>query len=153
MSDYRESIKEWLNERAPVNFETNDVRYIDAKRRRKRYGEQITELKQKARISVKWRLQLSERLRIVTDDIVRGTNTILELIEQSLASGEPVRLANFGDFVLINGSEGEKKWVRFRPARAWLEEINEPQWVDKIGLLRSYQKGRLARRQVADQSH
>ena len=151
MAGYRESIKEWLDERAPLNIENNDLRYMNYRMRDQKRRERLNQLKQKARISVKWRQSLAERLRLVDDEIVRATNTIIELIEQELVKGGTVRLSGFGDFVLINGDAGEKKLPRFRPAKEWLEEINEPQWKDKIGLLRSYQKGRLTRRFTNDE--
>jgi hypothetical protein len=150
--NYREEIKEWLDERAPLNFEKNDIRYVNMRLRAQRRTQQMQQIRQKARISVRWRESLARRLGLNDDEIVRATNTIIELIEQELARGGTVRLAGFGDFVLQNGSEGEKKLLRFRPAKEWLEEINEPQFADKIGLLRSYKKGRLTRRNITEEN-
>jgi hypothetical protein len=144
--DYRDSIKEWLDERAPLTTETNDIRYVDLKTSAKRTKSIINGWTEKARISVAWRRGLSRRLGLCDDEIVRATNTIIEMIEQALTQGETVRLSQFGDFKLIDGSEGEKKWVRFIPNKDWLSSINEPQIIEDIGLFNRYQKGRLTRR-------
>jgi hypothetical protein len=143
---YYEHMKEWLQERAPVDFSNQDIRYINSKLQRSRLTPKIKEIRQRARLGVQWRESLSDRLRIQTDDVVRATNTILELIEQTLSAGHHVRLANFGDLVLINSTTDERKYVRFRPAKTWLEEINEPQWQKDIGLKRRFVKGKLTRR-------
>lgn len=148
---YYEHMKEWLEDRAPVNFDRQDIRYINSKLQRKRLTPKIREIRQRARLGVQWRDSLSDRLRIQTDDVVRATNTILELIEQTLTAGHHVRLSNFGDFVLINSQVEDRKYVRFRPAKSWLEEINEPQWQSDIGLKRRYVKGKLTRRDVPEQ--
>lgn len=147
--NYYAAIKEWLDEEAPLTIERNDIRYVNLRMRTQRRAQQMAQIRQKARISVRWRESLAQRLGLQDDEIVRATNTIIELIEQELARGGTVRLAGFGDFVLINGSGGEKKLPRFRPSKEWLEEINEPQFADKIGLLRSYKKGRLTRRDTS----
>ena len=145
---YYEAMKEYLDEYVPLTTQYNDVRYINHREARKRYTAQSQKFKLKGRLRVAWRESLAKRLKLVDDEIVRATNTIIEMIESSLASGEEVRLANLGDFVLINALEGEKKAPRFRPCQKWLEELNEPQYWDAIGLKRKQSRGRLTRREV-----
>jgi len=152
MSDYRTSIKEWLDDRAPLTTNTNDIRYVDMKTAAKRAKAVAKGWAEKARISVAWRRGLARRLGLVDDEIVRATNTIIDMIEQALVQGKTVRLAHFGDFKLINGAEGEKKWVRFIPNKDWLTSINEPQIIEDIGLLNKYHKGRLTRREHIEQT-
>jgi hypothetical protein len=98
--------------------------------------------KLKARIAIDWRKQLAAKLMLADDEIVRATNTILEVIEDTLAKGEPVRIKHFGDFLLTERDfEGTKiNTVRFKISPSWLRDLNPPHSDADLGLKRKYGK-------------
>jgi nucleoid DNA-binding protein len=106
----------------------------------------VRAIKQVARIGMAWRRELSDRLRLTDDDIVRATNTIIEMIERELIQGGTVRLTNFGDLKTFKFSDGRQ--VRFRVDEKWIRLLNEPLYKAEIGLKRSFKKGKLIRRGV-----
>ena len=130
----RRVIKKWLDEFAPLTSEDNDVRFSSAKDARRKVFRELKEFQEKAKINVKWRESLSNRLGIEESDIVKATNTIINMIEEELINAGVVRLNHFGDFKLINWAES--KAVRFKPCETWLGEFNEPLMRAKIGLKR-----------------
>jgi nucleoid DNA-binding protein len=100
--------------------------------------------KNKARISVKWRRELSDRLKITDEDVVRATNTIVEMIERELIQGGTVRLTNFGDLKTFKFPNERR--VRFRVDEKWARLLNEPLYNGEVGLKRKLKKNKLVRR-------
>ena len=100
----------------------------------------------KCRINFDWREKLTGRLGIDEDDIVRATNTIVELIERELSFGRTVRITNFGDFVLHTQKEGGIKMVRFNADEAWRRDLNAPLYAAEIGLKQKLVGKKLIRR-------
>lgn len=141
-----EELAAWLKEYMPAEpqSERKDLRYVKNRIRENKLREQLGVLVQRARISVAWRTYLSLRLKLSEDEVVRATNTVIELMERELSKGRTVRLADFGDFKPRN--IGGKKSVLFQAAEDWKRGLNEPLYDTELGLKRSYIQGRLKRR-------
>jgi hypothetical protein len=145
LEEKRKIVAKWIRENYPTSIER------EADKERKTVEEVIKEsnsmlIKQcalKARINLYWRELLSERLQLDTDEVVRATNTILEILEKNLKNGNIVRIRNFGDFSL--SERDELTVVQFAMDRAWAREINEPKNEKELGLRKTYTK-RLLRR-------
>ena len=146
----RKVIREWLDEFAPLTMEDNDVRFLDMKDARRKLFRELKEFQEVAKIDVKWRESLSDRLGIKEIDIVKATNTIINMVEEELINAGVVRLNHFGDFKLINW--GDSKAVRFKPCETWLEEINGPLMKSKIGLKRKLVRGKAELREPQSSS-
>lgn len=140
-------IRQWMIDNAiqydKVEFQT----YSTEEERERAARKKIKEMEKKARLNVQWRQSLSDRLLISMDDITRATNTIIEIIEKSLAKGYTVRLANFGDIKTINTKFGTQV-VRFKADEKWIRELNEPFYTSELGLKRKLVKGKLTRRNL-----
>jgi hypothetical protein len=100
----------------------------------------------KCRVNFAWRDDLTNRLGIDGDDIVRATNTIIELIERELSFAGTVRITNFGDFVLHTQKEGGIKMTRFNACESWKRELNAPLYAGEIGLKQKLMGRKLIRR-------
>ena len=87
-----EDIKEWLHARQPVQPPTNFA-YAPKSMRKQLLEEKVSAFVEKSRWKFQWRSDFHDRLGLRKDVIVRGSNFILELMEQALAEGEAVRLA------------------------------------------------------------
>jgi hypothetical protein len=146
-----EALRAWLMENMPQTPDhLRSMNFLNKKSRVKVLVEKAKKFKQRTRISLTWRNELSDRLKIKEDDILRATNTILEMIEQTLASGKRVRLHNFGDFKTITVLRDDmvNYELRFSPAEEWQREINQPIFESSIGLKRKYTKKKLQRREL-----
>jgi len=138
-------LKDWLNEHAPSNAVTESNLTFRTEDERAAFNrEKVAEHKERARLNIRWRESLSDRLKIQMDDIVRASNTVVELIEGELAAGGTVRLDGFGDFVTVASTASRR--VDFRPSEAWLRELNAPLYKDELGFKFSIQKKKLTRR-------
>lgn len=138
-------LKNWLNERAPSNPVSDANITFRTENERAAYNRaKADEYKYRARLNLQWRESLSDRLRIEMDDVVRASNTIVELIEGILAAGNTVRLDGFGDFVTV-ASENSRR-VNFKPSEAWLRELNAPLYKDELGFKFALNKKKLTRR-------
>jgi hypothetical protein len=86
----------------------------------------------KARIALEWREYISNKLAITDDDVIAMTNTILAIMEKNIMMGSPIRIANFGDFILktVNGAY----ITGFVMDENWKKEVNTPLNGDDIGL-------------------
>lgn len=139
-------LRAWLIENAPQYESTGkDFRYVNNKVRVQLLREKARTFSQRCKINVKWRVDLSNRLRIKPDDVLRATNTIVELMEQELQNAGTVRITNFGDLKLITMEDGTKS-ARFYADEQWKRELNEPLFDTEIGLKRKYAKKKLSRR-------
>ena len=103
----------------------------------------------KCRVNFAWRDDLVNRLGISNDDIVRATNTIIELIERELSFGGTVRLTGLGDFVLYTQKEGGVKMVRFNASEDWKRQLNPPLYAAELGLKQKLVGRKLTRRAPA----
>lgn len=138
---------EWLKENAPIVVVNRDNLTFAGKRVRQKFlATNITRFKQRARISVAWRNELSDRLKIRDEDIVLATNTIIEMFEKELSQGGTVRLAGFGDLKTYSFENGRQ--IRFKADEAWVRVLNEPLFMGEIGLKRRIKKKKLIRREV-----
>lgn len=138
-------LAEWLKTNAPQrNIEDRSLNYVPNRLRTKLLTEKAKKLGQRAKINVQWRTDLSNRLRITEDDILRATNTIVEIMESELAKAGTVRITNFGDFKLHNF--GDIKSLRFTADESWKRELNQPLYDSEIGLKHTYMKSKLKRR-------
>ena len=141
------NLREWLIYNMPQtppeerssNFVRKGERQAILKKKVAQYGE-------KARLNVAWREELAEQLSVRHDDIVLVTNTILELIEQTLSKGESVRIRNFGDFTVVHDEDILR--VRFRADEQWMRSVNGPLYKDEIGVKRTYKKKQLQKRVI-----
>lgn len=100
----------------------------------------------KCRVNFDWRDKLTDRLGIDEDDIVRATNTIVELMERELSFGGTVRITGFGDFVLHTQAADNLKMVRFNASESWKRELNAPLYAAEIGLKQKLVGKKLIRR-------
>lgn len=140
-------LKLWMKDNLPLVVPTaNNFTFTNRAKQAKILKEKVFEFKQRARISVAWREDLSNRLRIQDKDVVRGTNTIIEMFEKEIADGGTVRLANFGDIKTKHFEDGSR--VYFHADESWVQSINDPLYMDNIGLKRKYTKKKLTRRDV-----
>jgi hypothetical protein len=143
-------IGEWLKAYSPpassvnaANFTFSSIKNRDAFLKNK-----LAAFGVKCRVSFAWRDDLTNRLGISNDDIVRATNTIIELLERELSFGGTVRLTGFGDFVLHTQKEGGIKMVRFNASESWKRELNAPLYAAEIGLKQKFVGRKLTRRAV-----
>lgn len=145
-------IREYVMENAPQTPpEKRSMNFLNSRDRVKRLTQVAKEFKERARIPVKWREDLSDRLRIKQDDIVRATNTIIEMMEQELASGGTVRIANFGDIktiAMIKEDGDVVRMARFYADEQWKRLLNPPLYDSEIGLKHSFVKKKLVRREL-----
>lgn len=154
MADYKidgrdaalQELRSWLIENIPVSA-NRDICYVSRKDKNAVLTQKIAQFKQKARIRVLWRQDLSDRLRIAEQDLIAATNTIIEMIEQELVRGGTVRINNFGDFKTIKGKNFRR--VRFVPAKSWTDGINDPVFKDNLGLKQKLAKNKLKRRDTS----
>ena len=145
LEEKRKIVATWIRENYPTSIER------EADKEGKTVEEVIKESNSmlikhsalKARINLYWRELLSERLQLDSDEVVRATNTILEIIETNLKNGNIVRIRGFGDFSLEERDELTS--VKFCMDRSWAREINEPKNEKELGLRKTYTK-RLQRR-------
>ena len=100
----------------------------------------------KCRVNFAWRDDLTNRLGIDSDDIVRATNTIVEMIERELSFAGTVRITGFGDFVLYTQKESGVKMVRFNADEEWKRTLNAPLYATEIGLKNKLVGRKLIRR-------
>src|SRR5574343_1896426 len=121
-------------------FHNNPQQYVESfkhqpfSNNRKAVIAKVKAIKQVTRVRMAWRKELSNRLRLVDEDIVRATNTIIEMIERELIHGGTVRLTNFGDLKTFKFPGGRQ--VRFRADEKWVRLLNEPLYKAEIGLKR-----------------
>lgn len=146
-----DALRDFLNDVMPAPaIEDRKLTFTNKKDRERILKEKAEEFAKKARVPMKWRKEISDRLLIDDDDIVKATNTIIEMIEQELIAGGTVRISNFGDFRTYNHkySGFQTKAARFEPVESWLREINDPLYSNEIGLTRTLKKKKLTRRDV-----
>ena len=152
LTDGREAalaeIGEWMRVYSPPassvtqgNFTFSSIKNRDAFLKNK-----LAAFGVKCRVNFAWRDDLTNRLGIDSDDIVRATNTIIEMIERELSFAGTVRITNFGDFVLHTQKEGEIKMVRFSASEDWKRALNPPLYEAEIGLKQRLIKKKLIRR-------
>lgn len=140
-------LKVWMGDNLPKAVVTADnLNFTKKSVREKVLNEKVLVFKEKARISQTWRDELSTRLRIQDEDVIRATNTIFELIEAEVSKGGTVRLAGFGDLKTKQFEEGPQLY--FQADEAWTQELNEPLYEDGVGLKRQYVKKKLTRRAI-----
>lgn len=118
---------------------------------KKMLNERLEKEKNKARVAIEWRTLLASKLMLNENEVLRATNTIIEMIEGSLAKGEPVRIKYFGDLTLVETrSEGVSiNTVRFKTDAKWLKELNPVTSETDLGLKRHYSR-RLVRRALPE---
>lgn len=140
-------LRAWLIENIPRSASTNgDFRFVNKRQRTKLLINRGKAMKQKARISMKWRSDLSNRLKICEDDVVRTINTILEMLDKELAKGGTVRISGFGDFITAESQRGGRE-CRFRADEDWTRSVNDPIFFNEIGFAyKKTGKKRIARR-------
>lgn len=145
------TLRDWLIENMPVTpIEQKSLNFLTRKDREKRLQQKVNSYREKAKLAVEWRNSLSDRLLIKDEDIIKATNTILEMIEGELSKGHRVKIAHFGDFkTKVYSVDGiETKGIMFRPVEDWQREINTPLYQSEIGLKRKLSKKKLERRQL-----
>ena len=136
-------LKNWLVETFPPSNIVQHA-YSTNVGRAKNVENIIKKSVSRARIGLKWRKSLSDTLRIHDDDVLKATNTIMELIERELAKGGTVRLKNFGSLKTVAFKEGQR--VQFDADEDWKRLLNEPLYDSEIGLKKKLVKKRLTRR-------
>ena len=152
LTDGREAalaeIGEWMRVYSPPassvnqgNFTFSSIKNRDAFLKNK-----LAAFGVKCRVNFAWRDDLTNRLGIDGDDIVRATNTIIEMIERELSFAGTVRITGFGDFVLYTQKEGGVKMVRFNASESWKRELNAPLYAAEIGLKQKLVGRKLTRR-------
>lgn len=144
-----DALRDWLNDFMPMTpIDKKSINFLNKKDREKRLKQKVEEFVVKAKLPLKWRKELSDRLLIDDSDIVKATNTIIEMIEKELMAGHRVRIANFGDFLTRNRKESgfDTKNATFQPIESWLREINAPLYQEEIGLKFKLVKKKLVRR-------
>jgi nucleoid DNA-binding protein len=140
------NLKDWLIEHMPVASSTTDFRFVNRKKRTQMLVNRGTAIKQRTRVSVAWRDDIANRLKLNANDIVRATNTILEMMDKELSSGGRVRITGFGDLITIATQRAGRE-CRFRAAEEWMREINDPIFFKEIGLFyKKIGKARITRR-------
>lgn len=140
-------LKLWMQDNLPKVVPTADnFTFTNRRTQAKILKQKVFVFKQRARISQAWREDLSNRLRIQDEDVVRGTNTIIEMFEKEIAAGGTVRIANFGDIKTKYFESGARPY--FQADEAWTQAINEPLFENSLGLKRKYTKNKLTRRDV-----
>ena len=162
-----EELAAWLKVNAPQSdYKNMTSNYVPNKIRSSMILEKSKAFKQRTRINVKWRSDLSNRLRITEDDTLKATNTIIEMMERELSNGGTVRISDFGDLKLVNytyadiieyedGSEEESEAYKIKSARFfcsedWKRELNAPLYDSELGLKYNFSvtKKKLTRRDV-----
>lgn len=146
-----DTLRDWLIENMPVTpIEQKSLNFLTRKDREARLAHKVNAYKEKAKLSVKWRTSLSDRLLIKDEDIIKATNTILEMIEGELSKGLRVKIAHFGDFkTKVYSIDGiETKGIMFRPVEDWQRELNTPLYQSEIGLKQKLNKKKLERRKL-----
>lgn len=152
LTDGREAalaeIGEWMKIYSPPASSVNqgNFTFSSIKDRDKFLKNKLTAFGVKCRVNFDWRDKLTDRLGIDEDDIVRATNTIVELMERELSFGGTVRITNFADFVLYTEKKSGIKHVRFLPSEAWRRELNAPLYAAEIGLKQRLVGRKLIRR-------
>lgn len=73
----------------------------------------------KARLNLVWVDKLSHRLSLNREEIIRATNTVLEIIEETLKENNRVKLKTLGDFYIQN------KRLSFKPSSLWNKELGK----------------------------
>jgi len=133
-------IADYLRENYPTKEEIDSrAQGITIKElRAQKLKEKLNKVVVKARVNLKWRNNLQERLRLNDDELIRATNTVLELFEKTLEKGEILRIRNLGDFEvkksIYQGFQLSK--VTFTPDPDWAKELNMIE--DSTRLKKSY---------------
>lgn len=142
------ALSEWMHENLPKPKQ--DIRFVDHNTKGRMMTAKVKEFKEKARIQVKWREDLSDRLKIKESDLVAITNHIIRMMEEELAAGNTVRLRGFGDLITVGGTVDREKArrVQFRANEEWKRRLNAPLLKNELGLKAKISKGRLRRRTV-----
>jgi hypothetical protein len=138
-----EDIKEWLQARLPLQPITN-FSHAPEHLRKKLLRNKVREFTEKNRWKFTWKKEFQSRLGMPYNAIVRGSNIILDTIEEALIRGESVRISNFGDFVPKTHASG--KTVVFKPCKEWLRDLNPPTQESDVGLTRRANCRRLLER-------
>lgn len=122
-------IAEYIRENYPTKEELDSrAQGITVKQlRAQKLKEKLNKVVVKARVNLKWRNRLQERLRLNDDELIRATNTVLELLEKSLEKGEILRIRNLGDFQAKKFSYQDFPLTRvvFTPDPDWTRELNK----------------------------
>jgi hypothetical protein len=140
-------LRTWLMENMPQTpIEQRSINFIPKKERAKILKQKTNQYKEKTVDAINWRQKLADRLSINYNDVTLATNTIIVLIEQTLAKGENVRLKNFGDFIICYYENIIR--TRFKADEQWLRAINGPLFKDEIGLIKTLKNKRLQKRAI-----
>lgn len=124
-------IADYIRENYPTQEEQESERLgITVKElRAQRLKEKLNKVVIKARINLKWRNHLQERLLLNDEEIIKATNTVLEILEKALLENKIIRIRNLGDFeTKALEIEGFKKArLDFNPEIDWIKELNQKQ--------------------------
>ena len=142
-----QALRAWLMEYMPQTpLEQRSANFITKKEREKRLLENNKKITKRAEKLVEWRVSLAAKLGIAEEDIVLASNTIVELLEQTLIKSERVTINGFGTFKPIYSEVRDQMEIRFHVDESYQRALNDPIFQTDIGLKRTYKKGKLERR-------
>lgn len=145
-------IADYIRENYPTQEEQESKRLgITVKQlRAKLVKDKVNKVVVKARVNLKWRNHLQERLQLNSDELVKATNTVLEIIENSLQEEKTIRIRNLGDFFLrpVTREDITTQNLAFIPEPDWIRELNKAE--ESTRLKKEY-KRKLTREAVTEE--
>lgn len=132
-------LRTWLINNMPQTpVEQRTRNFISEKDRKKLINKNLVQYKSRCRITKELVSRIAIKTSLTNDQVVRGTNTILEMIEKELTKGYKVIIEHFGEFSLKKqNNSGFDVTIVFKGTDLWIKSFNKALKKEEIGLFQT----------------
>ena len=131
-----EELRSWLMDNMPQTpVEKRTLNFVTNKERQKILRKKINVFNERCRITQQLISRIAIKTSINKEDVNRGANTILEMIEKELTKGYKVIIEHFGEFSLKRRRKSDYDvGIVFKSDDIWLKGFNDPINKKELGL-------------------